>query len=861
MIWLRKLLKRRRLERELVEELAFHREMQAHAGGSPIRNELLVRENMRDQWLIPWVETTIRDIAYALRGFNRNKGFAITAISSLALGIAAVIAIFTAADDLLFRPLPYYDPQQLVMVWEHKLGTDAIHNVVSPGNYLDWRSRNRVFQDIASVNQSAVVLTDRGRADQLRIQVVSSSFFALLGVQPVRGRLFTASEDLASSHSGSFVVISYRLWQSWFAGDPAIIGHRVMVNSVPRTILGVMPLDFYFRDREVDLWSPMGLDPSVNYRGGNSGRFMMALGRLKPGISIDQAQREMTGLASTIERENPVFDKNWTVNLEPLRDSLVGNTRTLLLVLVASVGLLLAVASCNVANLLLARFSSRRSEIAVRMALGAGRTRLLRQLITECLLLALISGALGITLGKYALGVLVALAPESIVRTANIQIDWRIVLFAAGLSVVTGLFFGIVPSIAASKTDVASELKHVSRWGSVRRGNLRVWLTVGEIAISLILLSGAGLLFRTLIELQHADPGIDPSNLLTFRFVLPSARYTNPVDRTALFANAIERIERLPGVRSVSAVNSLPFDGMSAGTSFRIAGRQYKPGELPSTRVRTVMPRYFATMGIPLIRGRDFTAFDNTPEAPLRFIVNQAFVRAQFPAQESLGKSISVNMDNTNPFGEIIGIVGDVRENTLTSDPAPTVYYVHAHLIYNGMVILVRTRNDPTAIMGPVRGIMHDLDPTLPVAGVRSMETVLGATYGRERFGAVLLGGFSFSSLLLAAIGIYGVLAYSVSERTREIGVRLALGARPGRIMTMVIFSGIRLMATGFVIGIVGSFALSRSIAGMLYRTAPTDPLALAAPTVLLAVSALLAASIPAYRAARLDPIQALRVE
>jgi putative ABC transport system permease protein len=862
MNWLRKLRKRHQLERDLADEIAFHREMRSGAADAPpFGNEIRIRERMRDEWIIPWIENTMRDVVYALRGFRASPGFAFTAISSLTLGIAAVIAIFTAADNLLFRPLPYPDGQRLVMVWEfHRAESGNKFNVISPGNFLDWQSRNHAFDGLAAFIQYRTVFTDRDRTEQLRAQNVSPNLFGLLGAQPMRGRLFTAAEDLAAGHTDSLLVISYRLWQTWFDGAPDIIGRRVSIDSLPRTIIGVMPPDFYFRDREVDLWAPLGLDPSIPYRK-ERGRYMYALGRLRRGVTMQQAQSEMTDLAAALERENPVFDKNWTVKLQTLRDSLVGSVRTLLWVLLAAVGLLMAVACSNVANLLLARYSSRRGEIAVRMALGAGRARLIRQLLTESLVLAVIAGIGGIALGKYALAGLVALAPQSITQTANIAIDWRIVSFAAGFSAMVGILFGIAPSASASHADIAQAMHRTGRWGSSRGGRIRAWLIVGEVGLSLMLLAGASLLIRTLVKLQHADPGLNPANLLTFRFSLPAARYRAVANRTALFAKAAEQIERLPGVQSASAVSFLPFDGMPAATGVKIAGKPVRPGELAVVTVRTVMPRYFATMGIPMRQGRDFSPADNRPESPLRFIVNEAFVRANLPNEGTLGKMISVDMDRTNPYGEIIGVAGDVKEDTLGKEAVPTVYYVHVHLAYPGMTILVRTQKDPISSVAAVRRIMHDLDPALPVASVRRMEAVLGATYGRERFGAILLGVFSLSAMLLAAIGIYGVLAYSVAERTREIGVRLALGAHPRRIITMVLLQGGRLVLIGFAIGMAGALAASKSLSGMLFEVPARDPVSFTvAPLALLGV-ALMAAWIPARRAARLDPVQALRVE
>ncbi|HEY3839315.1 MAG TPA: ABC transporter permease [Bryobacteraceae bacterium] len=863
MSWFFRLRKRRHLEEDLEEELAFHHEMRASEADSdapPFGNQTLISERIRDEWRLPWIDDTVRDTLYALRGFRKHPGFPLTAISSLALGIAAVIAIFTAADDLLFRPLPYPDPGRLLMVWEsNRQYPKDVHNVISPANYLDWKSRSHAFEDIAAFVDNRTVLFADDRAEQLRIQSVTSNLFGMLGAQPIRGRLFSADEDRASSHSDSVLLISYRLWQNRFAGDANIIGRRVMINSLPRTIIGVMPSGFYFRDREVDLWAPLGLDPAIDYRA-KQGRYMRALGRLRPGVTMQQAQSEMTAIASGLEHEYPIFDLNWTVTLESLRDSLVGDTRTLLLVLLAAVGLLMAVATCNVASLLLARYASRRGEMAVRIAIGAGRARLIRQLLTESLILALIAGGLGVFLGRYALAFLVTLAPRSITETANIVIDWRIVAFATCLSGLTGILFGLAPSLAASKVELSAELSRASRGGLSHGTTLRACLTIGEIAVSIILLAGAGLLFRTLIQLQHVDPGLNPHHLMTFRFNLPAARYKSTSGRTAVFAHAMERIQNIPGVSAVSATSYLPF-GMAAGTGVVLEDKPTPPGKQQFTTVFTVMPRYFATMGIPLHRGREFTAADNTSESPLRFIVNEAFVRTYYPNENPLGKAIEVDMDRTNPFGEIIGVVGDIPELTLSDPSSPTVYYVHAHLSYPGMVLLVRTQNDPLTVVGPVRRVMHELDPAVPVADVRSMETILGATYGRQRFGAILLGGFSLSATLLAAIGIYGLLAYSVSERTREIGVRLAIGAHPRRIVTMVLGNAARLVFAGLAIGMVGALGVSKSISGMLFETSARDPVSFAIAPALLVVVAIAAAWLPAHRASTLDPVQALRVE
>jgi putative ABC transport system permease protein len=814
-----------------------------------------LKEESMPNLLFTALETAWHDLCYSLRTLRRSLGFALTAILSLALGIGASLSIFTVSDNLLLRPLPYRDPSRLMMVWEQAPHME--HNVVSPGNYLDWKAQNDVFETMAAFREGPSVLTDGDRAEQLSKQLVSAELFPLLGVHPIRGRLFTAAEDRPASDT--VLLLSYRLWQSWFGGDDSVIGRRVQVNATPRTIIGVMPPGFYFRNRETDLWEPLGLNPAQNYRK-TSGRYMLSVARLKPGVAQQQAQARMTAIAQRLETAYPEFDKNWTVNVESLQDSLVREVKTSLIVLLCAVGLLLAVACANVANLLLARYTTRRQEMAVRASLGATRWRVMRQLLTESIVLSLAGGLLGILLARLAVAGLLTLAPRDLTRSANVVMDFRILLFAIGLSVLTGIIFGLAPSLISSRTNLANALNDGSR-SSTSSGHLRAWLVGAEVALSVMLLAGAGLLFRSLIGLQKVDPGLDATGVLTFRVSIPAARYPES-RRTQFFSQALERIEHLPGVRSGSAVSYLPFTEDFAGTSVSIAGRPVpKPGEELYGVIRTVMPGYFRTMGIPLKRGRDFTAADNSQSTPYRFIVNEAFVRKYLPGEEPLGKSISTWMDRVNPYGAIIGVVGDVKEGSLDKEPLPTVYYIYSHLSYPGMILALRSDGNPLALAEPVRRIIHDLDSAQPVAEIRSMQEILGQTFARQRFSALLLIGFSIAALLLAAVGIYGVLAYSVSERTREIGVRVALGAEPSRIAALIIGDGARPVLAGIAIGIGGALALSTLLSSLLFGIGPRDPLTFAvAPIVLMSV-AMVAAYVPARRAARLDPMQALRTQ
>ena len=858
----------RDMQQEFESHLQMHVDDNIRAGMAPdqARREALLkfggmeatREAVRETSRSLWLETSWQDVRYALRGLRMNPGFAATAILSLALGIGASVAIFTVADNLLLRPLPYPGASQLVMVWESNLRTNFTHNVVSPGNYFDWKKQNAVFEDIGGFVDFHVVFGDGKRSEEVDVQAVSGEVLPLLRVQPVRGRLFTREEDAADAH---VALISYRLWQNWFAGDDAVIGRQVQVNSRPFTVIGVLPRDFYFHSRSVDVWLTLGLNPGPDLRK-NQGRWMWTIARLKPGVSLQQAQTEMTGIGRRLEVAYPDFDKNWGINVEPLRDSLVGQVKPSLLALLGAVTLLLAVACANVANLLLARYTSRRREMAVRGALGAARPRLIRQLLTESLVLGLLGGALGIVLAQLAVNGLVALAPKDLTRSIQVTFDARIVVLAIALSVLTSVIFGLAPALLVAGGSLNRALHEDSRQSTRGGGRLRGWLVAAEVACSVILLAGAGLLFRTVTSLQSAAPGLDPANVLTFRVTLPSAHYSEPQKRVDFFTRAAEQMAQLPGVRSASAVSYLPFNGMAAGTRVDIGGRPLpKPGEELIATIRTVLPGYFRTVGIPMRRGRDFTAADDVIAAPHRFIVNEAFVQKYLPDEEPMSKQISPWMNRENPLGEIIGVVGDVKEGALDQEPTPTVYYVHSHLAYGEMVFVLRAEQDPLTLAGPARKIIQGLDRELPISQVRPMSAVLRETYSRQQFSAELLAGFSLAAVLLAAIGIYGVLAYSVTQRTREIGVRVALGAEPGSIARMVVAGGARLVFAGAAAGLLGALALSGLVKNLLFGVGPRDPLTfLLAPAVLVLV-ALAAAYIPARRAARVSPMEALRAE
>ena len=858
-------------DQEMAQEFESHLQMHIddniRAGMPPeqARREALIkfggvekaRESVRETSRMMWVDTTLRDLRYALRGLRTNPGFASTAVLSLALGIGTSVAIYTVGDNLLLRPLPYPGASELVMVWEKNLHTGNLHNQVAPGNYFDWKEQNKVFENIGGFFELRELLSDGRQSEEVDAQAVTSEVLPLLRVQPIRGRVFTYEEDAKEAH---VAVISYRVWQKWFGGDESIVGRQIQLNLRPFTVIGVMPPDFYFHTRSIDVWLTLGLNPAPDLRA-KQGRWLMSVARIKRGISLKQAQTEMTGIAKRLEIAYPAYNTKWEINVEPLRDSLVGQVKPSLLALLGAVTLLLAVACANVANLLLARYSARRHEFAMRSALGAARFRLLRQLLTESLVLGLVGGALGILLAGLAVSGLVALAPKELTRSVEVSFDARILTIAVALSVLTSVIFGLAPGLIASRGRINRALHEESHQGTGGGNRLRSWLVAGEVACSVILLAGAGLLFRTVIGLQAVDPGLNAGQVLTFSVSLPHVRYDD-TKTVEFYAQAVEHLSQLPGVRSASAVSYLPFNGMAAGTDVKIEGRPpARPGEAIGATVRTILPGYFHTMGIPFKQGRDFNAADDVISTPYRFMVNETFVKKYLPGEDPLSTKISVWMDDKNPFGEIIGVVGDVKEGTLDSEPEPTVYYVHSHLSYPGMVVVMRTDQNPLSLAEPARKVIQALDRELPISDVRPMTAIVSQTFARQQFSAVLLGGFSLASLLLAAIGIYGVLAYSVTQRTREIGVRIALGAVPGTIVRLIVGSGARMVIAGAVIGLAVALALSGLLKSLLFGVGPRDPLTfIAAPALLVAV-ALIAAYVPARRAAKVSPMEALRAE
>ena len=669
--WWLKLRKRRALERELQQEIAFHREMRARdEEAPPFGNETRIREEMREMWTFVWLETAWHDVRYALRGLRRNPGFASTAILSLALGIGASVAIFTVVDNLLLRPLPYKDPNSLMMVWEVNSRRDAKNNVISPANYFDWRARNHIFSGMAGLGFPYTIAFGEpgGEAEELGYRSATPEFFPLLGVNAAIGRVFSPDDALPGAKR--VALISDRLWWRRFGGDPAVNGKVVRLDGDIATIIGVLPAAFHFMDRDIDVWMPLSLDPAQNYRA-TSGRFMSCVARLRRGVSVKSAITEMSAIGRQLEADYPAFNSGWTATAEPLRETLVHDVKTSLYVLLGAVGLLLGVACANVANLLLARFSARQQELAIRRSIGAGRVRITRQVLTECAVLGCAGGLGGIVVAFFAIRGLLRLAPRDLNWAGTLAIDFRILGFAMALSLITGLLVGLAPALSASRSRALGWIRQHQRTGG---GGQRLrWLLVGgEVALGVLLMIGSVLLFRTLVRLQASPSGYDAGNLMTMKISVSGANYREAAARLRFYDDVLARVRALAGVRSAAAVSFIPLHGIPAGTGVKIEGRPDPgPGNEPVASVLVVTPDYFRTAGIPTLRGREFAPGDNRLDAPYRFVVNQAFVDHYMRGEDPLGHRISVEMDNENPFGAIVGVTGDITDGSRGAAAVP----------------------------------------------------------------------------------------------------------------------------------------------------------------------------------------------
>ncbi len=805
------------------------------------------------------MDTLRQDILYALRRLAHAPGFSLVAIATLALGIGANSAIFSVINAVLVRPLPYAEPEQLVMVsatWKDK------PVVMSPQNFLDVAAATQTLQGLAATDTGGVTLTGRGAPERLEGATVSASFFDVLGVPPLVGRGFVAGEN-EPGHT-KVVVLGERLWGSRFGADPAIVGQSILLNREPHLVVGVAPAAAGFPEG-AQLWRPMEYDAS--FRTLSRGAwYLTVVGRLRPGVSVAEARAELATIAGRLEKQYPEHNEGVGATARPLQAALVGPSRTALLVLLGAVGLVLLIACVNVANLLLARVAARETELAVRAALGAGRRRLVRQLLTESVLLSLLGGAAGVLLAYASLGSLLALQPEGVPRLAEVRIDRAVMLFAAALSMATGLFFGVFPALHTTARPTAQTLREGSRsvlTGSGRR--LRGTLVAAQVALAMMLLAGAGLLLRSFDRLRRVDPGFRTENALSFRLSLPETAYPEEPRVAAFYSELQRRLAALPGVRGTGAVMGLPLSGLMFQLTFDVEGRAPVPfAQQPSMQVRVATPGYLEAMGIPLRRGRMLEASDTAGSRPV-VVLSESAVRRFFPDEDPIGKRINVGWrrpdDMPKAGGEVVGIVGDVRELGLAKDHPPEIYIPHAQLPTNSMDVVLRSSLDARSLTRSVERVVAELDPELPLARVQTLETIVARSVSEPRFYMVLLGAFAAMAVGLAALGIFGVMSYAVVQRSREIGIRVALGADPRDVRGMVLRDALVLTLSGVSAGLAGALALSRVIASLLFQLSPTDPATLAAVAAGLTAVALLASYLPARRATRVDPLEALRSE
>ena len=809
------------------------------------------------------METIIQDVRYGIRGLLKRPGFTAIALLTLALGIGANTAIFSVVNAVLLRPLPFRDPDRLVIVWEDATFAGFPLNTPAPANFVDWKTQNQSFADMAASAESSFNLTGDGEPERVAAYSVNANFFPVLGAQPVLGRTFSAEEDRPGANK--VAVLSYSLWQSRYGGDPRILNRDIQLNGEKHTVIGVMPASFQFFERDVRVWVPLALNAEeLANRGGH---YLKVVARLKPGVSIAQAQADMDAVMRRIAVDNPgeTMDGKLGAVVLPLRDQMVGQSRGSLIVLLVAVAFVLLIACANVAGLLLARAVGRRREIALRVALGAGRARLIRQLLTESFLLAGVAGVLGSLLAYWSFTFLQGLVPEEMALAAPLSLDTRILGFTLLISIATGIIFGLVPAWQAANIDLNEALKQSST-RTTSTGRLRSGMIVFEVALSLVLLVGAGLLIQTLFQLFRQYSVLEPEKVLTMRTILPREKYKEPQQRDNFYQQVLQRVAHLPGVVSVGYSTSIPLAWKGGTSGFYPEGLKSPiPGMAYDSNHRQVSVDYLQTMKVPLRQGRFFENSDNAQSMPVA-IINETMARQYWPGENALGRRFKLGDpdDKKAPWIQIVGIVGDIRQMGLDEPVKAEMYFPYQQdrtIWYIPRDLAIRTTGDTATLVGSVRQAIRDVDPDQPVSNIATMAEVLGTEAAQRRMGMIMLVGFAALALLLASLGIYGVLAYFVTQHTSEIGVRQALGATPRNILFLVLKKGMGLTLLGVVIGLACSFALTRLMSSLLFGVKASDPLTFLMVPVVLGAVALFACLIPARRATRIDPLVALRYE
>ncbi len=813
------------------------------------------------------MNTLLQDLRFGIRMLLKSPSISIVATIALALGIGANTAIFSVVNAVLLRPLPFPDADSLVSLFETDLKRGLQRGTHSYPNFLDLRAQNTVFERVSSYHGSDFILSGRGEPARLQGSVVTSDLFPLLGVQPMLGRTFLPDDD-KPSENGRVIILSQPLFQKRFNSDPSILNQAITLNGISYTVVGVMPAGFEFpiQNDPVELWTTIAGDasgetPITAQRGAH---FLQVIGRLKPGVTQAQAQAEITAIASRLEQQYPDTNTRRGLRVDSALSALVGDIRPTLFILLGAVACVLLIACANVANLLLARATGRHKEMAIRAAMGASRVRVIRQLLTESVLLSLLGGAVGLLLAVWWSDLLIALGKEDIPRAVQVGIDLRVLGFTLGVSLLTGLIFGLAPAFHSSKSGLIDALKEGGRGTSegARRNKVRNVLVVSELAIAVVLLVGAGLLIKSLWRLQKVNSGLQPENVLTFNIGLPE-KYDSE-KQARFFIDLKSRLEATPGVQSASSVLPLPLSGDRFGISFEIEGRPMAPKDHPTGDFFSTGVGYFRTMGIPIIKGREFEDRDRYGATPV-VIITETLARQFFPNEEPIGKRIkpginTIEGDKTT-MREIIGVVGDIRNRSLDTEPKPAYYVPQTQVPFDQMVMVVKTTGDPHSLISAATKQVAAMDQDIPVFSVKTMEEYLSASVAAPRFSTTLLSIFAAVALVLTIVGLYGVMSYSVAQRTNEIGIRLALGAQSRDVLVMIVKQGSWLIGLGLVIGLAGAYALTRLIASLLFGVTAKDPFTFISVAVLLGAVGLLACYVPALRATKVDPMEALRYE
>lgn len=809
------------------------------------------------------MNSLLQDVRYGLRGLSRQRGFTAVAILSLALGIGANTAIFSLVNAVLFKPLPLHDPEGLVLVWEEQPLVGAVRDNPAPGNYSDWKAQNRVFEDMAAFSWLSLNLTGDGEPEKLAAYGVTANAFPLLGVRPALGRNFLAEEDQPGA--GRVAILSHGLWQRRYGGEPNILGRNLVLDGEQYTVVGVMPAGFQFLQSYIGLWVPAALSKEELAR--RDMHYLTVVARLKPGVTREQAESDIGAITERIALSDPDESQGMQSSVVPLREQLTGGVRRPLFMLAAAVGFVLLIACANIANLLLARSTGRRREMAVRTALGASRGRVVRQLLTESVLLSIAGGAAGLLLAAWSFEFLKKLVPEGLILSADLKIDLTVLGYALAISCLTGVVFGLAPAWQASRVSLNEVLKQGGGRGGAGAGGgrLRGALVVAEVALALVLLVGAGLMIQTVYHLRGQFAFFQPEQVLTVRTVLPERKYAELERRAAYYDEVLTRVQTLPGVVAAGYTTSAPLQWKGGANGFTPEGPPPPPGVATNAIHRQVSANYLQTMAIPLREGRYFDERDERQTLPV-MIVNETMARKYWPGESALGKRIKFNLPKgDDPWRAVVGVVADVRQMGMDAPVKSEMYFpyrqIASHAFYRPRDLVVRVAGDPLALVPAVRREVHAVDADQPLSNIATMDKLLADETGSRGLAMVLLASFAGLALLLSGLGIYGVLAYFVTQHVPEIGVRLALGARPRDILNLVLKKGMGLALGGLALGLAAAYALTRLVESLLFGVSATDPATFAAVALLLGAVALVACFVPARRATKVDPMIALRYE